>query len=262
MNAYFFDMDGTLYNNQFHEVSKKTFEMLNHLQKQGHFVALATSRCHQELKHLPSCMRNFDFDSVISDGGSLILNSDKRVVDKHPIPNCVMHQIVDFSQKENVMFRYSTMNHDYFGTPYNQFAHNIYFKLYMTSPIFKPYSNDEVLNVILFCHGKVKERAKVLFKDLSLVDFPNCFEMRARKITKASAIQTIVNQHSFEKIYCFGDGANDVEMLKLADVGVAMGNACDALKQVADRVIGRVDQDGIYKFLKEEDKENGLYFGK
>ena len=35
MNGYFFDMDGTLYNNRFHEVSEKTFKMLNELQSQG-----------------------------------------------------------------------------------------------------------------------------------------------------------------------------------------------------------------------------------
>ena len=55
--------------------------------------------------------------------------------------------------------------------------------------------------------------------------------------------------HAFETTYCFGDGTNDIDMLKLADVGVAMGNACDTLKEVSDVVIGRVDEDGIYNFL-------------
>ena len=54
----------------------------------------------------------------------------------------------------------------------------------------------------------------------------------------------------FDITYCFGDGLNDVDMLKEADVGVAMGNACDALKQVSNVVIGRVDEDGIYYYLK------------
>ena len=38
-------------------------------------------------------------------------------------------------------------------------------------------------------------------------------------------------------------------MLKLADVSCCMENGCDTLKQVADYVIGRVDEDGIYNFL-------------
>ena len=81
MNGYFFDMDGTLYNNKFHEVSEKTFKMLNELQRQGHFVALCTSRCQTELKNLPSCMRNFQFNCMISDGGALILDRHKEVLE-------------------------------------------------------------------------------------------------------------------------------------------------------------------------------------
>ena len=81
MNGYFFDMDGTLYNNRFHEVSEKTFKMLNELQSQGHFVALSTSRCQSELKNLPSCMRSFQFDCMISDGGALILDKQKEVLE-------------------------------------------------------------------------------------------------------------------------------------------------------------------------------------
>ena len=38
----------------------------------------------------------------------------------------------------------------------------------------------------------------------------------------------------------------------MADVGVAMGNACDTLKQVSNVVIGRVDEDGIYYYLKNQ----------
>ena len=52
-----------------------------------------------------------------------------------------------------------------------------------------------------------------------------------------------------ENAIAFGDGSNDIEMLQAVGIGVAMGNACDALKEVSDVVIGRVDEDGIYNFL-------------
>lgn len=90
MNGYFFDMDGTLYNNRFHEVSEKTFKMLNELQSQGHFVALSTSRCQPELKNLPSCMRSFQFDCMISDGGALILNKQNEILEMNCIPKETM----------------------------------------------------------------------------------------------------------------------------------------------------------------------------
>ena len=45
----------------------------------------------------------------------------------------------------------------------------------------------------------------------------------------------------------FGDGGNDIEMLRAAGVGVAMGNAAPAVKAAADYVTATVDDDGIWK---------------
>ena len=47
----------------------------------------------------------------------------------------------------------------------------------------------------------------------------------------------------------FGDGGNDIAMLKHAGVGVAMGNASDEVKACADMVTDSVDDDGIAKIL-------------
>ena len=106
MNGYFFDMDGTLYNNKFHEVSEKTFKMLNELQRQEHFVALCTSRCQTELKNLPSCMRNFQFDCMISDGGALILDRHKEVLEMNCISKATMKTIDSFCRENGLVYSY------------------------------------------------------------------------------------------------------------------------------------------------------------
>ncbi len=49
----------------------------------------------------------------------------------------------------------------------------------------------------------------------------------------------------------FGDGLNDVEMLKAVGIGVAMGNGHEKAKAVADVIAAHVDEDGIYKVMKE-----------
>ena len=53
-----------------------------------------------------------------------------------------------------------------------------------------------------------------------------------------------------EETMAFGDGENDMEMLRYVGIGVAMGNASDAVKAAADYVTDTVDDDGIEKALR------------
>ena len=55
---------------------------------------------------------------------------------------------------------------------------------------------------------------------------------------------------SREETMAIGDGGNDVEMLQHAGIGVAMGNARDEVKQVADYVTDSVDDNGVVNALK------------
>ena len=48
----------------------------------------------------------------------------------------------------------------------------------------------------------------------------------------------------------FGDGENDIDMLRYAGTGVAMGNAEEAVKRQADYVTGDIDDGGIREALE------------
>ena len=48
-----------------------------------------------------------------------------------------------------------------------------------------------------------------------------------------------------DEIMAFGDGGNDVDMLRFAGTGVAMGNAPDNIKAAADAVTGLNTEDGL-----------------
>ncbi len=54
-----------------------------------------------------------------------------------------------------------------------------------------------------------------------------------------------------EDVIAFGDGMNDLDMLEWAGCGVAMGNASEALKAVADRVAAPIHEDGVARILEE-----------
>lgn len=71
-------------------------------------------------------------------------------------------------------------------------------------------------------------------------------------VSKASALELVRRQLRVEPIntVACGDQRNDLEMLHWAAWGVAMGNAPDEVKAVADEVAGHVDEDGLVPILE------------
>lgn len=53
-----------------------------------------------------------------------------------------------------------------------------------------------------------------------------------------------------EQLMAFGDGLNDLSMLKMAGIGVAMGNACPEAKQLAAWIAPSCDEDGVAYGIK------------
>ena len=47
----------------------------------------------------------------------------------------------------------------------------------------------------------------------------------------------------------FGDGGNDKTMLEYVGLGIAMGNAVEDVKEIADYITDSVSEDGIYTAL-------------
>ena len=105
---------------------------------------------------------------------------------------------------------------------------------------------DERLDELaLLVEGTVDHRCQVQFGGLPIVDVSPYGDH------KAIALQELVDHLGIDAadVIAFGDGSNDVEMLEWAGIGVAMGNARDVLKDVADEVTDDVDQRGISAFL-------------
>lgn len=78
-------------------------------------------------------------------------------------------------------------------------------------------------------------------------------EVAAPGVTKQVAVADLARRHGVprERVVCFGDMPNDVEMLRWAGLGVAMGNAAPEVKRAADRVTGTNDECGVAQVLEE-----------
>ena len=77
-------------------------------------------------------------------------------------------------------------------------------------------------------------------------------DVNVRGVDKATGMAEFAARFGFAngETMAFGDGGNDVAMLRAAGAGVAMGNACDEALAAADYVTASVDDDGIRRALE------------
>ena len=106
-----------------------------------------------------------------------------------------------------------------------------------------------------------KELRADLLKALPVV-FPQCLITSAIKnnieinditASKGQALKFLADKLgiSLENVLAFGDGTNDISMIKAAGIGVAMGNAADELKEAADYITTDCNNNGVAEGIKK-----------
>ncbi len=79
-----------------------------------------------------------------------------------------------------------------------------------------------------------------------------CFvEIVKKNVNKSTALKEISKLENVdrENTYGFGDGGNDLELLRYANVGIAVENGSDVVKMAADEIIGPVWEDSVAKYI-------------
>lgn len=77
-------------------------------------------------------------------------------------------------------------------------------------------------------------------------------EISPRECTKRTGIQAVLGAlgPNHGTVYGIGDASNDVALMETVDVGIAMGNAPEFLKDKADYVTDSIDHDGVVTALE------------
>jgi len=248
----FFDIDGTILRFGKPDMTEKVKEALNMLQKNGVLICLATGR---PLVAIPK-FEGVNFDLTIAFNGSVCMAEDK-VITNLVIPYEEVMTIINNATRMGRAVAIATKTkivangadealREYFelaslkATPSLEFDEAVKEEVYQMMMGCKRSEWDEVL--------EGTNNAKIAAWWDSAVDIiPD-------GSGKGNAIKKVVEYFGFslDETIAFGDGGNDADMLFTAGVGVAMGNASDSVKAVADEVCGSVDEDGIYYYLKEK----------
>jgi Cof subfamily protein (haloacid dehalogenase superfamily) len=98
--------------------------------------------------------------------------------------------------------------------------------------------SSQALHVIV---DSVQSFSNATFSKLNYLEIVPIGVNKAEALKQLAAILGL----DLSQFAAIGDGLNDIEMLREAGLGIAMGNASDAVKSVADWVTGTNDQDGV-----------------
>lgn len=260
------DLDGTL-NNDEKRITEKTKAALMDAQKQGIRLALASARPSPGLFKERDILRLQDF------GGILMSYNGGRLVDA-ATGETLFETAMDLQQTKQVLRFLETLpvtpilddGKQFYVTDQN--GYKVDYECRNNNMVCSEVGN--LADFLSFAPIKIlmsvlpeelssiqKQIADFLPEELTVVQTaPFYLEVIPRRINKGQGIQDICAAIgiSTEEVIAFGDAANDIPMLQAAGVGVAMGNATDAVKAEANYVTLSNNEDGIAaaleKFLK------------
>lgn len=262
-NALFFDIDGTLYdpNAALPPSAKQALELTR---AAGNQVIICTGR---SLFQIPAELRGL-CDGLVASTGAYV-EAGGKILYEHFMPREETEHILDYFRGKGGYIQFQTET----GLIMTQYAWDR--SLERFTRLKRP---PEVIHMLLSSAKITEDRnayrnvKKAVFFDTNLPfeaveqEFmgkmdavPMSFfpatagsgELTCLGINKSFGMARYLEamQIPRERVYAFGDGFNDMDMLDFAGVGVAMGNAVPQLKEMADFVTKSVTEDGIYHAL-------------
>ncbi len=261
------DIDGTLLGRD-GTISDRDREALAKARNLGIKVSLCTGRVPQACSSIISQLSLDDYH-IFFDGALVSNPKNGEEIYVKPISEELVRQIVEFAhQKEIDIDLYSATNYFVERESWATDIRRQFFNIQPTIIDFEKYSSkeriikgtlvvrsaEEKTKADSFCHQFKNSLSFSLTKTPAYpeVDFINVVALDVSKGKALEALGSFLGIPLTEVI-AIGDGANDISILSLAGLAVAMGNASDEVKAVADHITLDVDHNGaavaINKFL-------------
>lgn len=265
------DMDGTLLDNDL-KISNENIEAIHQAVLQNKYVVIATGRSLSEMNVYMDRLKDIRY--FILENGATIYD---RVKGKMIYQKCFeaddVKKIIKVSYKQDLMPHYFTGGYSYSFTEkmmhmdkYNMAKLQDFYLENVRNIIdfdeFKKKYLDKIEKII-FYHRSMKELelCHQYLKDID-VEKPNVgisIELSPKGVNKASGLKILCDilNMSMDKTIAVGDSHNDLEILKMTGLSIAVDNANENVKKICDQVVLDNDHHGvsqaIHTYLLESD---------
>lgn len=251
IKAVFFDIDGTLVSFTTHTVPESAREAIALLRDRGIKVFIATGRL---LRHT-SVVQDIEVDGYITVNGGCCITADGKTIFEKAHSRQTVERMLDLADEHGFSLALLAEKNMYVERleglaremsqvvniiPEEQSLRHIAAtqRVWQMCPYIDSEMEGKILPLLPECSGS---RWIDTFMDVNV-----------KGVDKSMAVSKVMEYYGYtiHEAMAFGDGGNDAPMVRDAAVGIAMGNARDELKAVADYITDDVDNDGVYNALK------------
>ena len=249
----FSDLDGTLVEHG-SDITDSTLEGINKLREHGVDIILVTGR-HADMTRSIYSKIGAKTPVIGCNGGIIKDLNTNEILYVNPIKKEIIKKSIDIARKLGIDWVVYEQNHMFFENPppqsYKMPYDNLILPDHLKANFVHVHSLDEVfkedyvfLKILLLFDNNMNGMAEGIemlkdLKDVVILRSANMYlDVMPMGSTKGTAVKRYLDlvQVSRENIASIGDAQNDLDMIEFAHLGIAMGNAVDALKEVAQHI--------------------------
>jgi Cof subfamily protein (haloacid dehalogenase superfamily) len=252
IKAVFLDIDGTMLSFETHRVPDNTRMALQEARNRGIKIFVSTGRHGSDIINLDG----LEFDGYITLNGAYCWIGDQVIFKKHiphedlaafihydeavkPVPCFFVEADHVFANREDALVTQMMELVEFTPRPVVPSHEFLGKEIFQLTAFFPDEDESTVMQHLPGC-GVTRW-------------YPTFADIVARDIDKSVGLERIGACFGFnrDEMMAIGDGGNDISMIQYAGIGIAMGNADENVKRIADYVTASVDDDGIGKAFRK-----------
>lgn len=231
-------------------VSISTRNAVLALQAKGIKTIVCTGRDIGAYARLP--MGDLHFDGYLTLNGNLLMDSHRKIYAGTPIDQGDMEVLAQTFRAKKIPFAMIAKDRVYINYV-DETVIKTQDSQMSAIPEVEKYNGEKIYQIMAFVPVHQQQILSSILDKCQITCWNDTgIDIIPANGGKATGIQKYLELHGLKssEIMAFGDADNDIDMLKIAGIGVAMDNGTGGAKAAADYVTASVDDDGIEKALR------------